>query len=181
MFRPPSRKGFAQGHVRIGLFFFFFWHYPPERENHRDICSFLPQRKRGNRKCCYSVRICTFVWKTVSMSAPGVCIAVSARIYHIWVEYSYLVRSPPGSAGSLKHSPSHVTNEISHDAQWINRRKEATWKVGTLEGYGWWLCSGTPLKKEPFLLFLSQGLTSRQWMGAIQQKNRFFCHTSVRS
>lgn len=45
MFRPPSRKGFAQGRVLSGqlLLLFLSWLSRPETENNSDICSFCPK------------------------------------------------------------------------------------------------------------------------------------------
>lgn len=81
--------------------FFFSWLWRPENGKQQRHLLLLPQRKH-NRKGCNSVQIGTFAWKTVSMSAPGVCVVVSARILHVQVEYSIPVPIPgTGTSASL--------------------------------------------------------------------------------
>lgn len=80
---------------------FFSWLWRPENGKQQRHLLLLPQRKH-NRKCCNSVQIGTFAWKTVSMSAPGVCVVVSARILQVQVEYSIPVPIPgTGTSASL--------------------------------------------------------------------------------
>lgn len=83
-FKKRVRTGTCPDWTVVASFFFLTvatWNGKQQRH-----LLLLPQRKH-NRKCCNSVQICTFAWKTVSVSAPGVCVVVSARILQVRAEY----------------------------------------------------------------------------------------------